>query len=245
MLKVLIADDDFGMRKVLRKILGKREEFEIVAEAENGLVALELFEEYVPDIVFLDVEMPYLDGIGCATKIFDINPKTIIIFATGHEGFMSQAFQVYAFDYLMKPFDMERMNSTLDRIVDIKQGKIEPIKETKIINNSVSKLIIKNKDGLSFVNYDDVVMIQREDRNTVIYTAKDKFFTSESLGSIEEKLKEDVFMRSHKSYIINTSKISNIYPYGRWTYTVKFQGCKFDALMTHKKYENLEEIFNI
>ena len=104
MIEVLIVDDDFGMRRVLRKALSKNEDFKVVGEAENGLVGIELFKEKKPDVVFMDVEMPEMNGCECAKNIFDINPKTKIIFATAYEGFMQEAFDVYAFDYLVKPF---------------------------------------------------------------------------------------------------------------------------------------------
>lgn len=244
MIRVLIADDDFGMRMILRKIISKNDEFELVGEAENGIEAVQLFEEVNPDVVFLDIEMPKLNGIECARKIFDINPKAIIVFATAHEGFMSEAFEVYAFDYLMKPFNMERIKTTLDRILQTKENRegnevLQNIQTSKI----PSKLVIKNKEGITFIDVDDIVVIQREQRSTVIYTTNNKYITSESLGSIEEKLNSEYFMRSHKSYIMNIRKISNIYPYGRWTYIVKFGKYDVDALLTHKNYEELEKLF--
>lgn len=244
--KVLIADDEVGMRIIIKKILNKIEGFEVIGEATNGHEVLELFNEYRPNIVFLDVEMPELSGIDCAKKLVDIDPKTIIIFATAHSQYMPEAFQIYAFDYLIKPFKVERVFQTLDRIKSLNTPKITDNLD-KIIRHekNLDKIMIKNKDGISFVDAKEIVLVQREEKSTVIYTSNDSFITSASLTDIEEKLDKSQFFRSHKSYIINLSMISRIYPYGRWTYVVKLKGIDGDALLTHEKYEEIKKLFSI
>jgi two-component system LytT family response regulator len=105
------------------------------------------------------------------------------------------------------------------------------------------KLMIRNRDGITLVDMEEILLIQREDRSTVICTAQDRLVTSESLSELEEKLDRSLFFRCHKSYIINLGAVSKIYPYGRWTYIVKLKGIEKDALMTHEKYEELEKLF--
>ncbi|MDF2674415.1 MAG: response regulator receiver domain protein, partial [Clostridiales bacterium] len=90
-----------------------------------------------------------------------------------------------------------------------------------------------------------IIIIQREDRSTVIYTADSSYITSEGLSDIEEKLDKTQFLRSHKSYIINLSMINKIYPYGRWTYTIKLKNTDKDALLTYDKYEELKKLFEV
>lgn len=242
MIRVLIVDDDFGMRMIIRKALSKRGGFEIVGEAENGEVALQMFEEYRPEVVFMDVDMPIMSGIECARKIFDVNPKTKIIFATAHEGYMSQAFEVYAFDYILKPFDIERLNASMDRIKQQDSEEPAEMQEMKVKNNA-NKLMIKNKEGVIFIDCNDIILIQREERKTNIYTVDGMHSTSESLAHVEERLDPRIFLRSHKSYIVNILKITNVYPYGRWTYIVKFGEYEYDALITKEKFGELEKIF--
>jgi two-component system LytT family response regulator len=93
---------------------------------------------------------------------------------------------------------------------------------------------------MSFVDISDIILVQREDNSTVIYTSEDSFTTSASLSDIEAKLDPGQFMRSHKSYLINVSKIKKIEPYGRWTYIVTFKDIKKDALMTSEKFEEIK-----
>jgi two-component system LytT family response regulator len=243
--RVLIADDDLGIRTVLKKAISKLEGFEICGEAEDGEAVLSTFEKLKPQIVFIDVEMPKLSGIECAKKIFDLNPRTIIIFATAHDEYMSEAFSMYAFDYIVKPFKLERVYNTLQRIKDVSTKRDSSYTEKMFKNEKgLEKLIIKNKEGISFLDIREIIIIQREDRNTVIYTTEGSYNTSEGLTEIEERLDKAYFFRSHKSYIINLSMIHKIFPYGRWTYIIKLKNTDKDALLTHDKYEELKNFFN-
>lgn len=245
-LTVIIGDDEAGMRLVLKKAIEKKDEFEIIGEGKNGLEVLSMAEKLRPDIVFVDVEMPELNGVECAKRIIDINPKTIIIFATAHAEYMEEAFALYAFDYLVKPFKLDRVYQTLDRIWELSNVKHEQqIQKAAKHEGGLPKILIKNKEGISFVDTDDIIIIQREDRNTVIYTIDDSYTTSEGLSELEERLDRKKFMRTHKSYIINLSMISKIYPYGRWTYIIKLKNTDMDALITHEKYEELKKMFEI
>ena len=242
-IRVLIADDDGGMRLVLIKAVEKYGGFVIAGEAEDGGAALRIFESQRPEVVFLDVEMPVMTGIECAKRIADIDPRAIIIFATAHEGYMPEAFEVYAFDYLVKPFKLQRLGQTLERIKGISSLR-QDVSENKVIRsaNVPRKLIIRNKESISFVDMEEIILVQREDRATAIYTVQDRFVTSDNLGDVEQKLDESMFIRCHKSYIININYIDKIYPYGRWTYIVKLKGTDRDALMTRESFDRLENI---
>lgn len=245
-ISVVIGDDDAGMRMLFRKALEKCEGFEIVGEGEDGDAVLSLVEALKPEVVFLDVEMPKLDGIECSRHIADINPKTIIIFATAHNEYMPEAFEVYAFDYIVKPFKMERVYQTLQRIKDtINNLELKSRPKLQIPVKGLEKLSIKNKEGISFIDARDIIIIQREDRSTVICTAEECYATSENLSEIELRLDSSQFFRCHKSYIINLSMIHKIYPYGRWTYIIKLKNTDKDALLTHDKYEELKLIFGM
>jgi len=245
-LKVLIGDDDSGIRLVLKKAIEKVEGFNLVGEAADGEAAFSLFQSLKPDIVFLDVEMPKLTGLECATRIMDMDPKTKIIFATAHEEYMPDAFKVYAFDYLVKPFKIERIFQSLERIKAL-NTHVEDATMNKIIRHekSLDKLLIKNKEGISFVDMKEIIIIQREDRSTVIYTKDNSYITSEGLSELEDRLDKVMFLRSHKSYIINLAMITNIYPYGRWTYCIKLKNTNKDALITHDKYDELKDMFGM
>lgn len=243
-MKALLVEDESGIRLLLRKIIEKNKEFQVVGETDNLTQAVTLFHRTKPDVVFLDIEISGASGLDCARIIADINPKTKIIFATAYAEYMSNAFEVYAFDYLLKPFNVERVDQTLQRILDLaRQKEAEPLERIVKYERGLHKLLVKGRESMSFVDIKDIILVQREEGSTVIYTAKDSFTTSAGLGEIEEKLDPEQFMRSHKSYIINVSQIRKIEPYGRWTYIVTFKDLKQDALITQEKYEEIKRRF--
>lgn len=245
-IKVLIVDDEKGIRTIIKKILEKSGGFEVVGDIDNGEEAINIFNELRPEVVFIDVEIPGCSGIECAKRLADIEPKTIIIFATAYQEYMSEAFQLYAFDYLIKPFKIDRVMQTLDRIKSLNKPNYgDGIDKIIKYEKGLDKLMIKNKEGISFVDTNEIMLIQREESSTVIYTKTDSFTTSISLSDIEDKLDKNQFFRSHKSYIINLSLITKIYPYGRWTYIVKLKNTDKDALLTHEKYEEIKKIFRL
>lgn len=247
-LRVLIADDDAGMRSVMRKMIGRVDGYELAAEAADGKTALRLVEAIKPHVVFLDVEMPEMTGVECAHAIQDMDPSIIIIFATAHDAYMGDAFEVYAFDYLVKPFKVDRVVQTLERARDrLLLRDVKPL-ETPVkgaARKAVDgRLMLRHREGVSFIDLKDILLVQREDRATVLYTVGDgRYVTGDSLGEMEERLHSDAFFRCHKSYIINLNEIKDITPYGRWTYVVRLEGTKHDALITHEKYEELERMF--
>jgi len=246
-IRVVLADDDRGMRTVMRKMIAKVEGFALVGEADNGLDLMKLVEEKRPQVVFLDVEMPGMTGVECARIIQDTDPTTVLIFATAHDQYMGDAFEVYAFDYLLKPFKADRVIKTLQRARDrIARLDEKPLPAIKSANRAAAgRLMLRHREGVSFINMSDILLVQREDRSTVIYTVGGgRYVTSESLGETEARLDPNVFFRCHKSYIINLNQIDNITPYGRWTYVVRLNGTEHDALITHEKYEELERMFS-
>ena len=247
MIKVLLTDDEQGMRMIVRKFLEKSGGFEIVGEAHNGKEALDLHDKFKPDVIFMDVEMDVMDGLTAAKEIADVDPRCRIIFATAHDKYALEAFKIYAFDYLVKPFDMDRVMITLDRIKEsvnqVANKNNEAVKQSGMFCKELNKIMIKDKECMVFVDMGDIHLVQREDRNTVIYTADHRYVTNEPLGELQKRLDEQLFYRCHKSYIINLAMISEAYPYGRWTYVIKLKNIKEDALMTYEKFNQLSEQF--
>ena len=246
-IRVIIADDDSGMLLIERKMIEKAGGFQIVGEASDGNRLMELVEAERPQVVFLDVEMPGKTGVECGRLIQDLDPSIIMIFATAHDQYMGDAFEVYAFDYLIKPFKVNRVMQTLERVRErVNRQNMTPMPLGARQNTQAQgRLMLRHKDGVSFVDMNSILLVQREDRSTVLYTeGGGRYVTSDNLSETEARLDPQVFFRCHKSYIINLNKITTITPYGRWTYVVHLSGTTQDALITHEKYEELEKLFS-
>ena len=244
-IRVLIADDNPGMRLILSKRIAATEGFCVCGMAEDGQQVLDTAPILKPKVIFLDVDMPCVNGLECAKELMDEDPSRIIIFATGHEEYRENAFEVYAFDYLVKPFDLERLDRTLERIRMIVNRKAAAIPVSPApASKSASRLMLHHKDGVVFLDPDEILLVQREDRCTVYYTRDgNRYITQETLSEAEERLDPEIFFRCHKSYIINISSVRNVTPYGRWTYAVTLDGIRQDALITKEKYDELQQMF--
>ena len=245
-IRALIADDDAGMRLLMRKLLEKSGGFALCGEASDGEELLRLAAQEHPQVVLLDVEMPKVTGVECARILQDTDPQTILIFATAHDKYMADAFEVYAFDYLLKPFKAERALATLERAKSVLRTREDAARSAKPVEPrpQSGRILLKHRDGVSVINMEDILLVQREERATVLYTVNDgRYVTGDSLADIGARLDPAFFMRCHKSYIINLSHVDSISPYGRWTYVVKLRGTRRDALITHEKYEELEKLF--
>ena len=245
-IRILIADDDDGMRLIMRRFVEKAGGFQIVGEAKDGRELIRLNEQTHPQVILLDVEMPVMTGVECARIIQDINPKTILVFATAHEKYMGDAFEVYAFDYLLKPFREQRVMKTLALIRSrlAEEAEERAVKPETPRNVAPRKLMLRHKEGVSFVDMEDILLIQREERSTVLYLAGgERLVTSDSLSELDERLPDDMFFRTHKSYVVGLRHIVSITPYGRWTYVVKLRGTTHDALVTAERLEILQKMF--
>ena len=199
-IRVVIADDEPGMRMIMRKMIEKAEGFTLCGEADNGPDLLKLVERYKPQVCFLDVEMPGIRQV-----------------VGGRAQSQSE-----------------------------ETGKLEEhLKTIPARGASSGRIMLHHKEGVNFINQSDILLVQRENRSTVLYaTGGRRFETSEALGDVEARLDPKIFFRCHKSYIINLNVIDNITPYGRWTYVVHLVGTTQDALITHEKYEELEKMFS-
>ncbi len=244
MIKVMVIEDEPEIRKLLRKIIERQDGFEVVAEAGDFAGAVKEFAKYKADVVFVDIDLNGESGLECAKILLELNPKLKVVFATAHSEYMANAFEIYAFDYLVKPFNMERVVKTLSKI---KESSMPTVVEKTTVGGQLEqhkeKLLIKGKEQICFVDKKEIVMVERVDGTTRIVTKEETYCTSVSLSEIEEKLPVSDFMRCHKSYLINLTMISRIEPYGRWTYVVKFKGMEETALITASNYEKLKQMF--
>lgn len=248
MIKVMLIDDEPEIRKLLHKMVEKQPDYQVVSENGDFSGAVVDFARYKPDVVFMDIDLNGESGLECARVLTELNPKLKVIFATAHSEYMANAFEIYAFDYLVKPFNMERVVKTLDRIRSSMTESV-PAKETlpdKVVKpeHYKNKLFIKGKEQACLLNMEEIILVERLEGYTSIVTAGERYRTSISLSDIEEKLNTGEFMRCHKSYIINISQIVRIEPYGRWTYVVKFKDTDETALMTAQNYEEIKKMFS-
>lgn len=243
----MLIDDEPEIRRILHKMVERQADYQVVSENGDFAGAMADFAKYRPDVVFMDIDLNGESGLECARVLTELDPKLKIIFATAHSEYMANAFEIYAFDYLVKPFNMERVVKTLDRIRNsiMQENSVKDSVPDRVVKPEryKNKLFIKGKEQAFLLDMEEIILVERLEGYTSIVTAKERYRTSISLSDIEEKLNTGEFMRCHKSYIINISKIVRIEPYGRWTYVVKFKDTDATALMTAQNYEEIKKMF--
>ncbi|SFG35692.1 two component transcriptional regulator, LytTR family [Desulfotomaculum arcticum] len=244
MLTVLIAEDDPAMRHVLNKTLSQIPGVEVLGEAGDGITALKMVEKLNPRVVFIDIDLPGKNGVELAREICDIYSQTILIFATAYDDHIHEAFEVYAFDYLVKPFKLDRIKKTMERIKQQERQRspvptnhfVPPVAET-----NPARLVIRQNEKLIFLDTQDIIFITREKRKTVIVTSIDKISITESLNSVETRLTGNTFFRSHRAYIVNLNMIREICSWGKNGYEITFSGTRQTAILALNKARELEK----
>ncbi len=245
---VLIAEDDPDMRHVIRKVVEEVEGVRVIGEAGDGLEAIKLIEEISPQVVFVDIDLPGKNGVELAREIFDINPRTFIVFATASCEFRGEAFDVYAFDYLVKPFKMNRVRQTMERIKLVLSGKVaaRPRHYSKNMNKNVSrKQFFRSDNKLVYLNLDDIIYVTREGRKSTIYFIGGKVRTNDKLSVLEEQLEGYPFFRGHSGFIVNLKMVKELIPTGRSSYELVMENTKDRPLITVEKFKELEELTNV
>ncbi|BCV22160.1 LytR/AlgR family response regulator transcription factor [Moorella sp. Hama-1] len=244
MLTGIIADDNEIERLYFCKLLRETNEVKILAEAPDGLAALDLVTRLRPDIAFLDIEMPGPNGLEVAREILTLAPETFIVFFTAYRDFAVEAFALNSVDYLLKPFDAFRVRKTVAKIQE-KLAAREAVKKPG--GGRLDKLAIRNKGRIFLINLDEIIFIEKSGKNTtIIHTARKDFYTPQTIGELEQQLAGySCFQRVHKSYLINLNMIESISPYGGNSFIVKFSDYKKDATISRGKIDIVKQHINI
>ena len=206
MITCVIIDDELHGRTALKeKINIFCPEVTVLAEAENGKAGIDIIKKHNPDIVFLDVEMPVMNGFEMLTKLTGIQSK--IVFTTAYDQYAIKAIKHAAFDYLLKPIDIEELRSVVKKAVEI--GKNEIPKQSSPAGKSFTKIAVPALEGLVFIPIHDIVYLEAESNYTIFYLVNNtKVVSSKTLREYEEVLSGQNFFRCHHSYMINLDFVS-------------------------------------
>jgi two-component system, LytTR family, response regulator len=217
-IRTLIVDDEPLARQRLRGLLEKDDEIEIVGECGNGQEALGAIRQIRPDLAFLDVQMPLLDGFGVLRELKDAE-LPVVIFITAHDQYAVKAFEVRAFDYLLKPFDRARFATALHRAkvqlrkessADVKQHLRELLQS--VGNAAAGRLVVKSGGRVRFVRIDEIDWIEAAANYVKLHVGSESHLLRDSLGNLERKLDPQHFVRIHRSTIVNIDRIRELQP---------------------------------
>jgi len=219
-LRVLIVEDEAPARDLIKAYLKDHEDLELIGECDNGFDAVKMINSEHPDLVFLDIQMPKLNGFEMIELLDDV-PE--IIFTTAFDQYAIKAFELNAVDYIMKPFSRERFAGAVEKVKErLQQKKVKPkaeqfvrqMKEKEEVRG-IERIFVKTGSRIDVVPVAEIIRIEAQDDYVDIITAKGKFLKKETMNYLEKALPEDTFVRIHRSNIVNINYIQKIEKYGK------------------------------
>ncbi len=216
-IRTLIVDDELLARDRMRQLLQSEAEIEIVGECADGRTAVATIQEQNPDLVFLDVQMPELDGIAVAEAIGS-EAGPVIVFVTAHDQFALRAFEIHAVDYLLKPFDRERFQKALQRALDqVKQRENRTLIERQAAliaelksPRAEDRIAVKSSGYVVWVKLDEVDWIGSADNYAELHVGAKSHLLRETLAALESRLDPKKFVRISRSVIVNAPRIKEL-----------------------------------
>ncbi len=253
-LSAVIVDDEQLARDELAFLLKSAGDVEVVAQGKNGVEAVNLIKEHSPDLVFLDVQMPGLDGFAVIKKLMDKKvPLPQIVFATAYDQYAVKAFEVNAVDYLLKPFDKQRVAQSVRKAKQRLEssaapaGRLEELIRTLEQKPGPSKVLIKAVGRLFLVDQKDICYASIEDGVITVVTAQMEGQSNcrtleELLGSLDQNL----FWRAHRSYLVNINRIREVVPWFKSSYQLRMDDKKQSEIpVSRAQTKRLRELFRL
>lgn len=238
MKKAIIIDDEPGCCKTLSALLHAYfPEIEIRAICRNGIEGLQAIQDYYPDIVFLDIEMPKMNGFDMLEQLPSVNFH--LIFTTSYDQYALKAFRFSAIDYLLKPIDKEELQQAMQKI---SQRAVPGAEQLEILlqkirhpAQQIKKIALPTMEGLRMIPVETIIYGEADDNYTVLYLKGDKkIVVSLTLKEIEESLEEHAFSRVHRGYLVNLNEIEK-YVKGEGGYLVMSEGSTIDVSRSKKE----------
>ena len=256
-LSALIVDDEQLARDELAFLLKNVGDVDVVAQGKNGVEAVNLIREHNPDLVFLDVQMPGLDGFGVIKKLLDRKlPLPKIVFATAFDQYAVKALEVNAVDYLLKPFDKKRVAQSVQKARAKESGgassdKIETlVRMLESQKPQTSKLLLKAAGRLFLVNQKDICFASIEDGIISVVTSGPNGMEGQSncrtLEELLDSLDSSLFWRAHRSYLVNINRIKEVVPWFKSSYQLRMDDKKQTEIpVSRAQTRRLRELFGL
>jgi len=246
-MRTLIVDDEPLARERIRKLLQRETDVEILGECGDGREAVAAIRRDRPDLVFLDVQMPELDGFGVLEQLAR-ETLPAVVFVTAYDQFALRAFEVHALDYLLKPFDRERFEKTLERVRDQFQARqtaqlshriSELLADLKSGAKQPDRLAIKSGGKVVFVRIEEVDWIEAADNYVNLHVGNDSHLHRQTMAALEGKLPADKFLRISRSTIVNIEQIKELQPLFHGEYAVILRnGTRLTLSRSHREKLN-------
>jgi two-component system response regulator LytT len=257
-ISVLIVDDEKPARDELAYLLKSFPEIRVVGQGKNGLEAVSLIKEHAPDLVFLDVQMPGLDGFGVLRKLVERKlPVPHVVFVTAFDNYAVHAFEVNAVDYVLKPFDRERIAKAVERARRMIEAQASPSDRIESLLEQLSaprpkpsapaKLLLKVAGRLLLVSADEIVSASIEDGVITVTTRELEGISNfRTIEELQSTLDSDAFWRPHRSHLVNINHIKEVVPWFKSSYMLRMADRRQSEIpVSRTQTRRLRELFKL
>lgn len=235
-IKALVIDDERYAREELIYLLEQFEEIDVSGEAENGEDALRKVLHEEPDVVFLDVEMPRMNGLEVARALTKLKHVPYIIFATAYPDFAVDAFRINATDYLLKPYELEPLTEAVEKV----SHHFKPDNQ-KVVEGKVHKFPIEHEGEIDYIEIKDIKYIYPNGKGSIIHTSKNEYTVKTSLKELESKLLPYNFFRVHRSYLVNLNDVKRLIPWFNGAYQLELSALEEQLPVSRNYVKELQK----
>ena len=219
-IRVVVVDDEPAACRILERLISENPEFELTDVCYDSAIAVDSILSLSPDLVFLDIQMPEMNGFE-VVKAIEQKPLPVVIFVTAYDQYALQAFEVHALDYLLKPFDNTRFNETLTRARDVIRQKQENVFSQRLralmktygnaeAPRALERIAVKSSGWVQFVEVEDIDWIEAADQYSLLHTASESHLVRVGMNHLDAHLPAQKFLRIHRSAIVNLSRVREL-----------------------------------
>ncbi|ERE00187.1 MULTISPECIES: LytR/AlgR family response regulator transcription factor [Chromobacteriaceae] len=248
MLKALIVEDEYLAREELAYLIQEHSSIEIAASVEDGLEAFKFLQERDVDVVFLDINIPSIDGLLLAKNLHKTTRPPRIVFVTAYKEFAVDAFELEAFDYILKPYNETRIIGLLRKLEALEQAPSPitaasaPAAEAAPASRTVN---LAKGDSIIVTPCDDIYYVEADEKITLVYTAHDRYVMAMSISEFVSRLPADSFFRCHRSFCVNIHKIREIAPWQNSTYIIKLYDLKAEIPVSRSNIKAFRQLMHL
>lgn len=243
MIKTVLIDDEPLARELVKEFLQAHPQIEVVAECNDGFEGLKAIQQFQPDLIFLDIQMPKINGFEMLELVDKI---PCVIFTTAFEEYAIRAFEVNAIDYLLKPFSKDRFDKALQKMLERKTEVTSALLESasREVPMQHNRVVVKINGKIKIIPVQDIHYLEAADDYVKIVTTEGPFLKNKTMTFFEKMLDPQQFIRVHRSFILNVSQITRIDPYEKETYlAILRDGSKI--LVSKTGYPKLKEVLGL
>lgn len=242
-MKAIIVEDEFLAQQELTYLINQHSNITIEATFEDGLDVLKYLQNHQVDAIFLDINIPSLDGVLLAQNISKFAHRPSIVFITAYKEHAVEAFEIEAFDYILKPYHEARIITMLQKLEALHN---RPAQEASALANRTSTSINLIKDERIIVtNINDIYYAAADEKVTRVYTRREEFVMPMNISEFYQRLPEEFFFRCHRSYCVNLSKIREIVPWFNNTYILRLSDLDFEVPVSRSKVKAFRQLMRL